>query len=84
MVLALIEQVSTWYQVDKNHPDATAKSEGFRTMNLRFNAYWHELLLYADANKSLLQERDLALIPFDMKKEIESKMRQLNAMGFED
>jgi hypothetical protein len=41
-------------------------------------------MLYADENKSLLQEQDLAIIPFDMKKEIESKMRRLNAMGFEE
>jgi len=84
MVLALIGQVSTWYEVDKDHPEATAKAEDLRTMNLKFNTYWHDLILYADANNSLLQEQDLALIPFDMKKEIDSKMRQLKAMGFEE
>lgn len=84
MVLALIGQVSTWYEVDKSHPEAAEKSGDLRVMNLRFNTYWRELMLYADENKSLLQEQDLAIIPFDMKKEIESKMRQLNAMGFEE
>ena len=84
MVLALIGQVSTWYEVDKDHPDATAKSEDLRKMNSTFKSYWRDLMVYLQANKSLLKETDLEVIPFDMKKEIESKMRQLKAMGFEE
>jgi hypothetical protein len=82
MVLALIGQVSTWYEVDKDHPDAAAKSQDLRTMNAKFGGYWYDLMGYAVANKSLLREQDLDLIPFDLKKEIDSKMRQLKAMGF--
>ena len=51
-------------------------------MNAKFGGYWYDLMGYAVANKSLLREQDLDLIPFDLKKEIDSKMRQLKAMGF--
>jgi hypothetical protein len=83
MVLALIGQVSTWYELDKDHPDATAKSQDLRTMNAKFESYWDDLIGYAEANKSLLRDQDLEVIPLDMKKEVDSKMRQLKAMGFE-
>lgn len=84
MLLALIGQVSNWYEVDKDHPEAAAKSQDLRNMKSKFDTYWHELIVYADANKSFLGEQDLEVIPFDAKKEIDSKMRQLEAMGFED
>jgi hypothetical protein len=84
MVLALIEQVSTWYQVDKEHPTAIAKSEELKRMYPKFFASWRDIILYAEANKSLLKEQNLGAIPFDLNKEVESQMRQLKAMGFEE
>ena len=84
MLLALIGQVSNWYEVDKDHPEASAKSADLRLMKSKFATYWHDLIDYSDANQSLLREQDLDVIPFDTKKEIDSKMRQLEAMGFED
>jgi hypothetical protein len=84
MVLALIEQVSTWYTVDKDHPTAIAKSEELRRMHPKFLTSWRDLILYSDANKSLLLSEDVEKIPFDLNKDVESKMRQLKAMGFEE
>lgn len=84
MLLALIGQVSNWYEIDKDHPEASAKSDDLRNMKLKFDTYWHDLTGYADVNRYLLREQDLEVIPFDMKKEIDSKMRQLEAMGFEE
>jgi hypothetical protein len=84
MVLALIDQVSTWYQVDKDHPNAIAKSDELRKMYPKFLASWRDIILYADANKTLLRAEDLETIPFDLNKDVESKMRQLKAMGFEE
>ena len=84
MLLALIGQVSNWYEVDKDHPEASAKTDDLRNMRTKFVTYWSDLMDYADANQSLLREQDLEVIPFDLKKQIDSKMRQLVAMGFEE
>jgi len=84
MLLALIGQVSNWYEVDKDHPEAAAKSQDLRNMKSKFDTYWHDLSVYADANQSFLGEQNLEVIPFDTKKEIDSKIRQLEAMGFEE
>ena len=82
MALALIEQVSTWYEVDKENSVAISKSDQLKLMYPDFQLAWNSLILYADTNKTLLQKGDLGQIPYDLKTEIDRKMRQLEAMGF--
>lgn len=84
MVLSLIDQVSYWYEIDKDHPDAISKSEELRAMYPKYLEAWRDLIFYANANKSLLHVHDYDPIPLSQNKEVSSKMRQLKAMGFEE
>ena len=84
MGLALIDQVSTWYTVDKDHPTAVEKSEELRKMYPRFQEAWRDLRDYVKVNDGLLTKNDLEAIPIDLEEQVTSKMRQLRAMGYEE
>jgi hypothetical protein len=82
MLLALIDQVSTWYTVDKDHPTALQKSEELRTMYPKFISASNDLSDYLSTNESWFTGHDLDIVPVDLPREVGSKMRQLKAMGF--
>ena len=84
--LALIQQLQTWYEVDKDHPDAEAKSEELRQFYPGFQKEYEKLLRIAALNDRFWKGEEqlkLMLEPFGLQKEIESQMRRLTAMGFE-
>ena len=83
--LALIQEVSTWYEVDSTHPTALAKSRELRDFYSSFREEYGKLALAYRANESLFRDRDILLLEESQgaEKEIESKMRRLKAMGFQ-
>jgi len=89
--LALIERSQTWYEVDKNHPDALEEAKDLRAFYPAFQEEYDKLWKIVIFNKDLWKGKDSAdseafvLIrePFTLNKEIESQMRRLKAMGFE-
>lgn len=82
--LALIREVSIWYEVDENHPDAKEKGEQLRQFFSQFEREWDTMLRIYNNNKQHWRNADLEKLdePLALKKEIESKKRQLQAMGF--
>ncbi len=83
--LALIREVSTWYEVDENHPEAKEKGEQLRQFLSQFKSEWGTLLRIYDNNKQRWRNSDLEKMdePLALNKEIDSKKRQLEAMGFD-
>jgi hypothetical protein len=82
MLLALIDQVSTWYTVDRDNPTALQKAEEIRTMYPKFITAYGEIPDYIHANESWLTMEDLDNVPVDLLDKVASKLRQLEAMGF--
>jgi hypothetical protein len=84
--LALIHAVTTWYEVDNEHPDAVSKSKQLREFFRSFHDEYGHLLLMYKANERILREPDVVILEEAMQKseEIESSMRRLKAMGFEE
>lgn len=82
--LALIREVSTWYEVDENHPEAKEKGEQLRQCFSQFKREWGTLLRIYDNNKQRWRNSDLEKMdePLSLDKEIDRKKRQLEAMGF--
>jgi hypothetical protein len=80
--LALLEQVSTWYEIDQKHPDALAKSRELRQFWQSFEFNYVKLLemFKVALDKKVLSMPDSVNTLSD---EIDSKLRQLQAMGFE-
>jgi hypothetical protein len=83
--LALIRDVMTWYEVDPEHPEAVSKSRQLREFLGSFHEEHGHLLAMYFANKGVLRKEDILLLDEadSTKKEIESKMRRLKAMGFQ-
>jgi tetratricopeptide (TPR) repeat protein len=83
--LALIADVSTWYEIDPKHPNAVAESQELRKFLTAFKEEYDKLLSIYVINEHLYEKEDRALLqgPGDLSEQIESKMRQLKAMGFE-
>lgn len=82
--IALIRDVTTWYEVDSSHPDAVAKARQLRDFYAAFHDEYAKLHLTYGANKSFFNGEDIFLLEESMSgaEEIESKMRRLKAMGF--
>lgn len=85
-VLALIDHAETWLTVDQEHPEAKKVFCDLKAYRLSFLTYMHTLLLTQKAYSSKLDEDDIFLLkePLDMKKEIDSRMRQVSAMGYNE
>lgn len=83
--LALIRDVMTWYEVDPEHPEAVSKSKQLREFLGSFHEEHGHLLAMYFANEGILRKEDILLLDEadSTKKEIESKMRRLKAMGFQ-
>lgn len=83
--LALIRDVTIWYEVDSNHQEALAKSKQLREFYASFHDEYRSLLRMYRANEGILRHGDVLFLEEAMKgsEEIESKMRRLKAMGFE-
>jgi hypothetical protein len=82
--LALIGQVSTWYEADENHADAIAKSEQLRSFLRQFCDEWDGLANLYNANQLVWRDEETQRFAEagDLKKLIDGKLRQLEAMGF--
>jgi len=88
--LALIKALETWYEVDKDHPDAIAKSKELRQFYPDYQKEYDKLFRIINLNKQLWRSENeatdvLAEDPElgDLRKDIERQMRRLTAMGFE-
>jgi hypothetical protein len=82
MVSTLIDQVSTWYTVDKDHPTAAKKEAELRSQYQTYSDATDALRKFVNSNRGVLAASDLKLIPIELFDQIDSKMRQLKAMGF--
>jgi hypothetical protein len=82
--LALIRQVSNWYEVDEDHPEAKEKGEQLRQFLPQFRSEWDTLLRIYQNNKRHWEKSDVEGMEklLALKKEIDSRIRQLEAMGF--
>jgi tetratricopeptide (TPR) repeat protein len=83
--LALITDVSSWYEINPKHPDAVAESQELRKFFTAFKEEYDKLLTIYVINEHLYEKEDRDLLngPSDLSGQIDSKMRQLKAMGFE-
>jgi hypothetical protein len=83
--LALIRDVTTWYEVDSTNPKATTAAEQLRDFYASFGEEYHKLQLIHEANEKILTSEDILLLQEATKasQEITSKMRRLTAMGFQ-
>lgn len=94
--LALLQQVTTWYEVDPHHPDAVAKSKELRqfyrsylTESIKLSKIYQELDAKSPWGKLSPEDREVwGKIDKDIAdarngEEIYSKLRQLEAMGFD-
>jgi hypothetical protein len=85
MTLALIEKVSIWYTVDKDHPQAVEAQEQLRKFYSEYQVEWRRVMDIARVNENLFLNHDEAFMLsdyLDRNTEIERKMRSLVAMGF--
>ena len=86
MTQALIQKVSTWYTVDKDHPDAIEAQAQLRKFYTEYQVEWRKALGIVVSNETLFVNHEEALMLsdyLDRNTEIERKMRSLEAMGFE-
>ena len=95
--LALLQQVSVWYEVDPKHPEALAKAKELRQFyksfleeSLKLNRMYQEVAAAANSWGKLSKEeqdqwtqRDNDILEIINSDEIDSKLRQLEAMGFD-
>lgn len=84
--LALIRSVSYFYEVDEHHPQAITDSEQMRKFLRQFQDEWDGLVRLRSDNPESLGNEDVQKLgeAADLKKQIDSKLKQLQAMGFSD
>ena len=82
--LALIRDVAIWFEVDSKHSEEVSKAKQLREFYAAFHEEYGRLLFIYRANERILG-RGVLLLEEAMSgsDELESKMRQLKAMGFE-
>ena len=83
LLLTLTSRLLDLYRVDSGSPDAISGSSELKFTYPTYSNSWRDLVLYLDANKALFTGHDLLGIPFAQNDEIESKMRQLEHLGFQ-
>lgn len=83
--LALIRDVAVWFEVDPKHSEAVSKAKQLREFYAAFHEEYRRLLFIYRANESILERGDILLLQEAMSgsDELESKMRQVKAMGFQ-
>jgi hypothetical protein len=83
LLLTLTVRLLDLYRVDSGSPDAISGSGELKFRYPTYSNSWRDLVLYMDANKALFTGDDLLVIPFAQNDEIDSKMRQLEHLGFQ-
>lgn len=83
--LALIRDLAIWFEVDPKHSEALSKAKQLREFYAAFHDEYSRLLLIYRDNENILGGGDILLLQEALSgaEELESKMRQLKAMGFE-
>ena len=69
--------------MESGSPDAISGSSELKFRYPTYSSSWRDLVLYMDANKAFFTGDDLLVIPFAQNDEIDSKMRQLEHLGFQ-
>ena len=83
LLLTLAGHVLDLYKKDPRSREAVSGSSELKFRYPTYSESWRDLALYLDANKSILHDDDLLVVPFAQNDEIESKMRQLEHLGFQ-
>jgi hypothetical protein len=85
-VLALIDQSETWLSIDQDHPTAKKVFCDLKLYHLSFEISFKTLALTYKLYSNLLEPNDILLLDdaVALNESIDSKMRQVTAMGYSD